>query len=81
MVNKGAPATAKKESWKEWKMLHDKKKKQVASNSDNDTCEEDVVHHTWIVVIVSSRSWASVANSDEDDEILPSIRSTSLTKR
>lgn len=58
--SKGAPTIAKKESWREWKMLQDKKKKQCASNSDNDTSEKGVVHHTGIVAIVNARSWASV---------------------
>jgi len=30
---------------------------------------------------VSARSWVSVASSDDDDELLPSIESTSLDKR
>ena len=71
MVRKGTPTTAKKESWKEWKTLQDKKK-QDASNSDNDT-SEDVVHCTGIAATVSAKSWASVVSSDEDDEIVPNI--------
>jgi len=30
VVSKGDPTTTKKESWKEWKMLHDKKRKHIA---------------------------------------------------
>ena len=81
MVSKGAPTTAKKEPWKECKRLRNKKKKYVASNSDKDTSEEGEVHCTGIAAIVSARSWASVASSDDDDEILPSLGSTSLAKR
>jgi len=55
--------------------------KQGASNSDNDTSEKGVVHRTGIAAIVSARSWASVASSDDDDERLPSLGSTSLAKR
>ena len=32
-------------------------------------------------MIVSTNSWASVASSDYDHELLPSIGSTSFTKR
>lgn len=39
VMRKGTPTTTKKESWKEWTMLQDKKKKQVASSSDTDTLE------------------------------------------
>ena len=81
VVSKGAPTIAKKESWKEWKTLRDKKKKQVVSSSDSDTSKKGVVHHTRIVAIVSATSWASVASNDDDDEILPSLGSTSLAKR
>lgn len=80
-MNKCAPTTSKNELWKEWKILKDKKKKQVASNSDRDTFEEGLVHRTRIVAIVSTENWASVTSSDDDNEILPSLRSTSLTKK
>ena len=80
VVNKGAPTTAKKESRKEWKMLQDKKKKQVASSSDSDTSEKGIVHHIGIFAIVSTKSWESIKSSDEDD-IFPSVGSTSLIKR
>ena len=54
--SKGAPTTAKKESWREWKMLQDKKKKQGASSSNSDTSEKGIVHRTRIVTIVSARN-------------------------
>lgn len=37
MESKGAPTAAKKESWRDWKMIQEKKK--GASNSDSDTSE------------------------------------------
>jgi len=57
------------------------KKKQGASSSDSDTSKKGVVHYIGIVAIVSAKSWATVASSDDEDEVLPSIRSTSLAKR
>ena len=62
-------------------MLQDKKKKQVASSSDSGTSKKGVVHRTEIATIVSARSWASVVSSDDDDERLPNLGSTSLAKR
>ena len=79
--SKGASTSTKKESWRDWKVIQEKKKKQGASSSDNDTSDMDVVHRTGIVVVVSTRSWASVASSDDDNELLPSLRSTSISKR
>lgn len=81
MVSKGDPTNTKKESWNEWNMLQDKKKKWVSSCSDNDTIEKGIVHRIGIVVIVTTKSWESVATSHDDDKILPSIISASLTKR
>lgn len=40
-----------------------------------------IVHKTGIAAIVSAKSWASVASSDDDDELLHSFGSTSLAKR
>lgn len=62
-------------------MSHDNNKKQGTSNGDCDTLEKGVVHCTGIVAIVSTRSRESVVRSDDDDELLPSPRSTSITKR
>jgi len=62
-------------------MLQDKKKKQGSSNSDSDTSEKGVVHCIRIIAIVSARSWEGFASSDDNDELLPSLRSTSLAKR
>ena len=44
---------------------------------DSDTSERGIVHRTWIV---SAKSWVSVASSDDDD-LIPSLGSTSLDKR
>lgn len=57
------------------------KKKQGASSSDSDTFERGIVHRAQIFVIVSTKSWVSVVSSDDDDEFLPRLRSTSLTMR
>jgi len=78
---KGAPTTSKKESLREWKTLMDKNKKQGASSSNNETSEKGVVHHIGVSPIVSAKSWESIASSDDDDELLPNIGSTSLTRR
>ena len=80
MGRKGAPTTSNKESWREWKAFQENKKKQDASN-DSDTFERGVVHTKGIVVVVSFKSWASIVSSDDDNELLPSLGSTSLTKR
>lgn len=40
-----------------------------------------IVHKTGIAAIVSAKSLASVASSDDDDELLHSFGSTSLAKR
>lgn len=78
--SKGAPTTDKKESWREWKTFQEKNKKQDAS-SDSDTSDGSVVHTIGIVVVVSAKSWASVASSDDGNELLPRLGSTALAKR
>ena len=78
--SKGDSTSTQKESWRDWKEIQEKKKKQGASSSDSDTFERSIVHASWIVAVVSDKSWASVASND-DDELLPSLGSTSLTKR
>ena len=80
MGSKGASTSAKKESWRDWKAIQEMKKKQDAS-SDNNTFERGVVHATRIVAVVNAKSWASVESSDDDDELLPSLGSTSSAKR
>lgn len=45
------------------------------------TAKKSVVHSTRYVVVVNIGSWASVTSSDDDDELLPSVGSTFLTKR
>lgn len=40
-----------------------------------------MVYSTGIDAVVSAKSWVSVASSDDDDELLPSLGSTSLAKR
>ena len=80
MGSKGT-TTTKKESYRDWKVIKEKKKKQDASNSDNDTLERGIVHRTGIDAIVSAKNWASGAISDDDDELLPSLGSISLAKR
>jgi len=77
--SKGAPITAKKESWRDWKVIQEKKKKKDVS-SDSDTSKGGVVHAIGIATVVSTKSWASVVSSDDDDELLPSLGSTSLAK-
>ena len=62
-------------------MLHDKNKKQGASNNYNDTYEKGIFYHTRIATIVSAKSWETVASSDDDDVLLPSLQSTPLAKR
>ena len=74
--SKGASTFAKKESWRDWKAIQEKKKKQDASSDSR-----GIVHASGIAVVVSAKSWASVAISDDDDELLPSLGSTSLAKR
>jgi len=78
--SKGASTSSKKESWREWKTFQEKKKKWDAS-SDSDTSERGIVHATWIATVVSTRSWVSVASSNDYDDLLPSLGSTSLAKR
>lgn len=61
-------------------MIQEKKKKQGTS-SDNDISERVIVHTTGIVEVVSTKTWASVASSDDDDELLPILGMTSLGNR
>ena len=80
MERKGTSTYSKKESWRDWKVIQDKKKRQDAS-SDNDTYERGIVHASGIAAVVSTKIWESVVSSDDDDELLPSFGSTSLAKR
>lgn len=68
------------EPWKEWKALQEKKKKQEAL-SDSDTSKGGIVHASGIDVVVSNRSWESVASSDYEDEVLPWHGGISIAKR
>ena len=61
-------------------MIQEKTENQGASN-ENDTSERGVVHDARIAAVVSTKSWASVASSDDDDELLPSLGSTSFAMR
>jgi len=78
--SKGAHIVAKKESWREWKTFQEKKKKK-ADSSDNDISKRGIIHATWIGAVVGMRSRGSFDNSGDDDELLPSLGSTSLAKR
>jgi len=78
--SKGSSTSGKKESWRDWKMIQEKKKKQDAS-SDNDTSERGVVHVIGITAVLRAKGWASVASSDDEYELLPSLGSTPLAKR
>ena len=80
MGSKGASTSGKKESWRDWKVIHKKNKKKHAS-SDSKTSERGVVHATSIPTVVSVKSWVSVVSSDDDDELLRSLGITSLVKR
>lgn len=80
MGSKDASTSSKKESWRDWKVIHEKKMKLDAYN-DNDTSERGIFHASGIVVVVSTKNWASVASSDDDDELLLNLGSTYLAKR
>jgi len=53
-------------------VIQEKKKNQYASN-DNDTFERGIVHALGIPTMVSTKTWLSVASSDDDDELLLSL--------
>lgn len=77
--SKGTSTTGKKESWDGMK-AYQKRKKKHEDFGGRDTIEMSVVHSIGYATVVNAKSWASVAN-DDDDGIFPSGRSSYLAKR